>query len=286
MKVKLAQNAYGKNAVNLTKIIRHKDYNELKQISVNVAFEGEFESAHTSGDNTSILPTDTMKNTVYALAKERYTSSAEEYGLELANHFLSNNPQVTEVRIEIIEHLWNKLSFNGKKHPYAYIGSGIEKHTAQIIHSKKGSAITSGIKDLLILKTYDSAFEKYMVDQFTSLKETNDRIMSTQCEISWVYTTNKLDFTSVYNKIRNELLKTFADHKSLSVQHTLYAMGESVLKENKEVKEISFVMPNKHHILFNLEQFGMENNNEIFIATDEPYGYITGTIRRGDNYEL
>jgi urate oxidase len=280
MKITLGQNAYGKNAVNLTRIIRHKEYNELKQISVNVALQGEFESAHTTGDNTSILPTDTMKNTVYALAKEHFTSSIEEYGIELAKLFLSNNPQVSEVVIEITEHLWNRLSFNEKEHPYAYISRGIEKHTAQITHTKKNTSIISGIKDLLILKTYDSAFEKYIVDRFTTLKETNDRIMSTQCEVSWLYTTNKIDFTSIYNKIRNVLLKTFADHKSLSVQHTLYAMGENVLKEHTEVKDISFKMPNKHHILFNLEQFDLDNNNEIFIATDEPFGYITGTITR------
>ena len=280
MKITLGQNAYGKNAVNLTRITRHNDYNEIKQISVNIAFEGEFESAHTTGDNTRILPTDTMKNTVYALAKDRYTSSIEEYGIDLAHHFLSNNPQVTEVRIEISEHLWNRLEFDGKHHQYAFISGGFEKHTAQVIHSKKNTAVSSGIKDLLILKTYNSAFEKYIKDQFTTLKETDDRIMSTQCEVSWLYTTNKLDYTSVFNKVRAVLLETFAGHKSLSVQHTLYAMGENVLKEIKEVKNISFVMPNKHHILFNLEQFGMDNNNEIFIATDEPYGMIRGTVTR------
>ena len=280
MKISLGQNSYGKNAVNLTKITRHKEYNELKQISVNVALQGEFESAHTAGDNTKILPTDTMKNTVYALAKERYTSSIEEFGIDLAHHFLSNNTPVSEVNIEITEHLWNRLSLDGKLHQFAYISGGIEKHTAQIIHSKRTTTVTSGIKDLLILKTHDSAFKKYIVDKFTTLKETEDRIMSTQCEVSWVYTTNKIDFTLVFSKIRNVLLKTFADHKSLSVQHTLYAMGENVLKENKEVKDISFIMPNKHHILFNLEQFGMENNNEIFIATDEPFGFISGTVRR------
>ena len=90
-----------------------------------------------------------------------------------------------------------------------------------------------------------------------------------------------LNYTELYNNIRTTLLKTFAFHKSLSVQQTLYAMGEVVLKDYQEVKEISLIMPNKHHIPFNLEQFGMENKNEIFIATDEPFGYITGTVTRG-----
>ena len=280
MKITLGQNTYGKNSVNLTRIIRHKEYNELKQISVNVSLQGEFELAHTTGDNTRILPTDTMKNTVYALAKERFISSIEEFGIELAKHFLSNNSQVSAVSIEITEHLWSRLSFDGKLHQYAYISNGFEKRTALIIHSKTHTSVTSGIKDLLILKTYNSAFEKYIVDQFTTLKETDDRIMSTQCEVSWIYNSNKIEYTTLYNKIRNSLLKTFADHKSLSVQHTLYAMGERVLQENAEVQNINFKMPNKHHILFNLEQFGIENNNEIFIATDEPYGYITGTVSR------
>jgi urate oxidase len=280
MKIKLTNNAYGKNAVNLSKIIRHADHHEFRQISVNVSLQGDFETAHTIGDNSKILPTDTQKNTVYALAKEYFTSSIEAFGLHLSNHFSSNNPQVSKCTIEITEHLYSSLSFDGKQHPHAYISSGNEKHTAVIEQSGANISATSGIKDLLILKTTDSAFEHYIKDQYTTLKETSDRILATQCEASWKYNSHELDFSSSYNNVRNSLLKTFAFHKSLSVQHTLYDMGEEILKQFDEVEEISFIMPNKHHILFNLEQFGMENKNEIFIATDEPFGYITGTIKR------
>jgi urate oxidase len=280
MKVKLTKNAYGKNAVNLSKIIRHADHHEFRQISVNVSLEGDFETAHTIGDNSKILPTDTQKNTVYALAKEHFTSSIEAFGLHIANYFISNNPQVSKCIIEITEHLYTHLSFDGKPHPHAYISSGNEKHTAIIEQSGGKKLVTSGIKELLILKTTDSAFEHYIKDQYTTLKETPDRILATNCEASWKYNSNQLDFVSVYNHIRTSLLKTFAHHKSLSVQHTLYDMGQEVLKQFIEVKEISFIMPNKHHILFNLEQFGMENKNEIFIAIDEPFGYITGTVSR------
>ena len=280
MKIKLTKNAYGKNAVNLSKIIRHADHHEFRQISVNVSLQGDFETAHTIGDNSKILPTDTQKNTVYALAKEHFTSSIEKFGLQLSKHFISNNPQVSKCTIEITEHLYSSLSFDGKQHPHAYISSGNEKHTAVIEQSFDNIAVTSGIRDLLIVKTTDSAFEHYIKDQYTTLKETSDRILATECEASWKYYSRELDFSSIYANIRSSLLKTFAYHKSLSVQHTLYAMGEEILKQFSEVEEISFVMPNKHHILFNLEQFGMENKNEIFIATDEPFGYITGTVRR------
>lgn len=280
MKIKLGENMYGKNAVNLSKIIRHADHHEFRQISVNISLEGDFETAYTQGDNTKILPTDTQKNTVYALAKEHFTGSIEDFGIYLANYFLSNNPQISQVQVEITEHLWARMAFEDKQHPHAYAGSGAEKRMALIRQNRDTVAVTSGIKDLLILKTTDSAFENYIKDQYTTLKETSDRILATQCEASWLYSAQGLDFNTAYNGIRNTLLRTFAFHKSMSVQQTLFDMGKAVLQENAMVKEISLIMPNKHHIPFNLEQFGMQNNNDIFIATDEPYGYITGKISR------
>jgi urate oxidase len=280
MKFKPGNNAYGKNAVNLSKIIRHKEYHEFRQISVNIALEGDFETVHTLGDNSKILPTDTQKNTVYALAKEHFTDSIEGFGLYLANHFTSNNAQLSQVKIEITEHLYHRPSFNGVKHPHAYVSSGNEKRTTQIIQNAHSITVTSGIKDLLILKTTDSAFYGYIKDPYTTLQETNDRILATQCEASWVYDTTALNFDVMFAGVRLRFLETFAFHKSLSVQQTLYAIGEDILKENEHIKKISIIMSNKHHIPFNLHQFGIENDNEIFIATDEPYGYITGTVER------
>jgi urate oxidase len=280
MSIKLGKNTYGKNAVNLSKIIRHPDYHEFRQISVNVVLEGDFETAHTIGDNSKLLPTDTQKNTVYALAKEHFVSSIEAFGLYLANYFISNNPQVSQVQIEITEHDWKRMRFNGTEHPHAYCSGGNEKHTTAIVQNKNSTRVTTGITGLLILKTTDSAFENYIKDQYTTLKETSDRIMATQCEASWVYNSSNILFVELFNGIRTTLLQTFADHQSLSVQHTLYAMGEAVLNKFSAVNEIRLTMPNKHHILFNLEQFGIDNKNEVFIATDEPYGYITGTVVR------
>jgi urate oxidase len=281
MNIKLGKNAYGKNAVNLSKIIRHKDYHEFRQISVNVSLQGDFETAHTLGDNSKILATDTQKNTVYILAKEYFTGSIEEFAIYLANFFVANNPQVSVATIDIEEHLYRQMKFDGKTHPHAYISSGNEKHTTSVVKNINGTKVRSGIKDLLILKTTDSAFTGYIKEPYTVLKETNDRILATNCETEWEYNDANVDYAASFKDIREMLLETFAFHKSLSVQQTLYAMGEAVLKAYDKVKEISLVMPNKHHIPFNLDQFGMENKNEIFMATDEPYGYITGTVVRG-----
>jgi urate oxidase len=280
MSIKLGKNTYGKNAVNLSRIIRHNDYHEFRQISVNVVLEGDFETAHTLGDNSMILPTDTQKNTVYALAKEHFTATIEAFGIYLANYFISNNPPITQACIELTEHAWNRMQLNGTDHPHAYISGGNEKHTATIIQRGQEVTVTAGITNLLILKTTNSGFENYIRDEYTTLKETSDRIFATECEVTWRYDSPNILFAELYAGIRTTLLQTFADHQSLSVQHTLYAMGEAVLKKFAAVQEISLKMPNKHYILFNLEQFGMDNKNDIFIATDEPYGYITGTIVR------
>ncbi|MEO6523660.1 MAG: factor-independent urate hydroxylase [Mucilaginibacter sp.] len=281
MNIKLGKNAYGKNAVNLSKIIRHDDHHEFRQISVNSALEGDFETAHTEGDNSKILATDTQKNTVYILAKEHFTKGIEDFGLYLSNFFFSNNPQVSKVNIEISEHLYTRMAFDGTVHPHAYVSSGDEKHTTTIVQNKDSITITAGIKDLLILKTTDSAFTGYIKEPYTILKETTDRILATKCEATWTYNSINIDFTAMFDQIRTTLLKTFAFHNSLSVQQTLYAMGEAVLQTYPEVTEISLIMPNKHHIPYNMEPFGMDNKNEIFMATDEPFGYITGTVIRG-----
>jgi len=280
MAIHLDQNAYGKNAIRLSKIIRHPDRHEIRQISVDVSLQGDFDAAHLEGDNSKILPTDTMKNTVYVLARDRFTTSIEAFALVLADHFLSNNPQVTLVTIGISEDCWARMTIDGAAHPHAFINGGGEKHIARVEQDRRRAGLSAGISDLLILKTTDSGFEGYIKDAFTTLKETPDRILSTSCEVSWVYEEFPLDMQETYEAIRELLLETFADHKSLSVQHTLYAMGEAVLQHFAAVREITLKMPNKHHIPFSLQAFGLENANEIFVATDEPYGYITGTVVR------
>jgi len=282
MPIKLGTNAYGKNAVNLSRIIRHDGHHEFRQVSVSVQLTGDFDAAHTLGDNALILPTDTQKNTVYALAREHFTGTIEAYGLVLARHFISRNPQVRKARIELVEHLWQRMRFDGKEHPHSFTGGGSEKRRAVVELTPEGPAtVWAGIKGLLLLKTADSGFVGYPKDEYTVLPETTDRILATECEAEWEYTGADLDFEVLYQKIRVGLLRTFSEHKSLSVQHTLYAIGENMLEENAEIKEVSLIMPNKHHIPFNLEPFGQKNTNEVFVATDAPFGYITGTVVRG-----
>jgi urate oxidase len=284
MSVIISSNNYGKSFVRVLKVKRNSNVHEIKEMNVNIQLKGDFEKVHTNGDNSNVLPTDTMKNTVYVLAKEHHVNSIEEFGKYLAEYFIMNNSQVSGVRIEIEEKLWNRIiiDHNGKQipHDHAFTGGGSEKRFCKIILQENKYMISSGMKDLLVLKTTDSGFENYIKDKYTTLKETPDRVFSTSIRAEWNYANQDLNYSGVYEKVRKIILETFAEHHSLSVQQTLYEAGKNVLETVSELSEISLSMPNKHYLLFNLAQFGIENNNEIFIPTDEPFGLIEAKLSR------
>jgi urate oxidase len=279
MPVRLAENAYGKQAIRLVTVRRHPDRHELKDVTVAVRFEGDFLAAYTDGDNQGVLPTDTMKNTVYALAAEHRFDDIEDFGLALSDHFLSCNPRATRVGIELTEHLWEPISISGAAHPRAFRQAGSERRTAEVTRDRQGARVMAGIEDLVVMKTAKSAFEGFPRDSYTTLKETSDRILATAVRATWRYSPPEVAFGSLWHEVRRVLLETFAEHDSRSVQQTLYAMGEAVL-ESLDIEEIHLVMPNRHHLPVDLTPFGLENRNEIFVATSEPYGLIEGTMRR------
>lgn len=276
----LSENSYGKSRVRLVRVTRHPDRHDFKDLTIEIRFEGDFETCYTEGDNSKILPTDTMKNTVYALARLRPVEQIEEFGMRLLRHFLENHTQISHVRIEIAEHQWTRIPVDGKPHRNAFIRSGSEKRIAAVSGTREDVAIESGIEDMTILKTTGSAFEGYIKDPYTTLKETPDRILGTTVRAMWLYGAAGIDFGACWEGIRKLLLEIFATHDSRSVQHTLYAMGDAVLREFNQVREIRLSMPNKHCLLVDLTPFGMDNPNEVFVPVDEPHGLIEAVLRR------
>ncbi|HEX4962651.1 MAG TPA: urate oxidase [Thermoanaerobaculia bacterium] len=280
MAATLTENAYGKQAVRLVTVRRHADCHELKDVTVAIRFEGDFTAAYTEGDNQGVLPTDTMKNTVYALAAQQPFEDVEDFGLVLTDHFLSHNPLVASVRVDLTEHLWEPIPANGAPHPHAFRQAGSERRIAEVKRDRQGVHIQAGIEDLVVMKTAKSAFAGFPRDRYTTLKETSDRLLATAVRATWRYSTSEVSFGDRWHEVRRLLLETFAEHDSKSVQQTLYAMGKAVV-ETLDVEEIHLVMPNRHHLPVDLTPFGLENRNEIFVATAEPYGLIEGTMRRG-----
>lgn len=281
MPITLAGNGYGKSAVRLVTVRRHADAHELKDVTVAIRLEGDYEPAYRDGDNGGVLPTDTMKNTVYAFAAERPLEEIEEieaFGLALGEHFIQD-ARVESARIELTEHLWARLAAGETPHPHAFRRAGGETRTAVVTRTREGAKVVAGLEDLVVMKTAKSGFEGFPRDRYTTLPETADRLLATSVRATWSYTREDVPFHT-WSDVRRLLLETFAEHDSRSVQHTLYAMGKAVL-EWLDVEEIRLVMPNIHHIPIDLTRFGLENRNEVFVATPEPYGLIEATLRRG-----
>jgi urate oxidase len=281
MAVILAQNNYGKSRVRMVKVARHGDRHDVQDITVNIACEGDFDTAHTVGDNSRILPTDTMKNTVYALAKQvRDLEDIEAFAQRLTAHFLSNNEQLSQVTASITEQLWTRIAVGGKPHAHSFTKGSDEKRTTTVIAMREAVTIESGLEDLLVLKTTKSGFVGFLKDPFTTLRETTDRIFATAVKARWQYAAPEFATATTWQGVRQLLLETFAEHDSLSVQQTLYAMGEAVLASYEGITEIALSLPNKHCLLVDLSKFGMENSNEIFVPTDEPHGLIEARLQK------
>jgi urate oxidase len=276
MSAVLGPNNYGKSEVRLVKVDRGAERHELRDLTVDVALSGEFEAAHVRGDNTGLLATDTMRNTVYALARQHPVDSPESFAMALVKHFLDAGPSVRRARVRIVEHPWARLG----SHPHAFERASGGRHVATVTGAGTDLAVEAGIDDLLVLKTTGSGWEGYLHEQYTSLKETADRIMSTVVTARWNYRDAQVDFGPIWEAVRATILDAFGDHYSPSVQFTLYRMGEAVLDAHPEVERIHFSLPNKHHLLYDLSRFGLDNPNEIFHATTEPYGLIEGTVER------
>jgi urate oxidase len=280
-RIVLGQNNYGKSGVRIVKVKRGADRHELWDLDVAVALEGDFEAAHVQGDNSKLLATDTMRNTVYALAKDHLTGSIEEFGLALVDHFLEAGPTVERAKITITRFPWDRIEVNGRGHEHSFVrGSG--ERTARVTGDEGGGRrVEAGLDNLLVMKTTQSGWEGFSRERFTTLPDADDRILATVVTADWSYgKAADLDFDGLWDGVQGRILATFTDHYSPSVQNTLYRIGKAVLEAFPEVEKIRLSFPNKHHIAYDLSRFGMENENEIFWATDEPYGLIEGTVGR------
>ena len=286
MSIVLRDAGYGKSEIRLVKVSRRAGGHELRDLTVDVGLEGEFDAAYTEGNNAGLLATDTMRNTVYALAKDDPIDDIESFGQRLVEHFLANGPGVTRARVHIVEHPWSRLEVEGRAHEHAFQrGSGGSRVATVIGDGGDGGEgsrpqIQAGIDDLLVLKTTGSGWEGFFRDRYTSLPETSDRILATIITARWSYRGREIDFGASWRGVHGTILEAFGDHYSPSVQFTLHHMGEAVLDARPEVERISFSLPNKHHLLYDLQRFGLQNENEIFLATSEPYGLIEGTVER------
>jgi urate oxidase len=271
----LGDNQYGKAETHVVRLTRTGSQDEIKDLMVSVALAGDFAATHLTGDNSQVLPTDTQKNTVFAFARDGI-GEIEDFGLRLARHFVGEFEAVRRARVAIEEHPWDRID------GHAFVRAGSERRLATVTCTKDRAWVVAGLTDLVVLKSAGSEFSGYPRDRYTTLPETTDRILATAVTARWRYGGTENDWSRSFSEARRLMLEAFARKHSLSLQQTLYAMGEAVLTANPEVVEIRMSMPNKHHFVVDLSPFELTNENEVFYAADRPYGLIEGTVVRDD----
>ncbi len=279
---KVIEHRYGKARVRVMKILREGATQTLKEIEVQALLRGSFISSYTSGDNSKLVATDTIKNTVNVMAQQHLGAEIEPFAITLGAHFVSRYPQVRQAEIEITERKWERMMIEGRPHPHSFAAGSEARKFTRVVCTNDSVLVQSGIRGLVILKSTGSGFENYPRDEFTTLPETNDRILATSFSATWQFKTQPSSYTTTNETILAAMLKIFADNYSPSAQTTLFQMGEAALAVCAEIERLDLEMPNKHCLPINLAPFGLENRNEIFLPTDEPHGQIEVTVTRDD----
>jgi urate oxidase len=279
---KLIGHHYGKAKVRVLKILRDGPVHRIKEIDVTVLLRGDFETSYTSGDNSKVVATDTIKNTIQVLAKQHLGDELERFAISICEHFLERHPQVREVKVDIAEREWRRMKIKEQPHPHSFVNGGEARLFTRITCGRDNCEIQSGVRDLLILKSTGSGFEGYAKDEFTILPPTSDRILATSFTAAWTFKKLPVDCRDTNAGVLNAMLAVFAENYSPSAQTTLFQMGQAALATSPEISTIDLAMPNKHCLLVDLARFGLENKNEVFVPTDEPHGQIEATIARDD----
>ena len=288
MPAALTHNSYGKSRVRLTKVERGPDRHEIREITVDLRLEGNFAASYTEGDNAQVIATDTMKNLVYALAVGRPLGALEEFGAVLAGHLLGEYGDIHEAEVRLIEQPWRRIAVDGRDHPHAFVGGGGdgEVRTATVTQRRdEVRRVRAGIEGLNLLRTAGSAFKGFPRDRYTVLPEAEDRILATEVQAEWLYALDSsaaLDHDTTHRVVRDVMVRAFAATESGSLQQTLHTLGDAVLEAISTIEEIRIVLPHKHRLPFDVSRFGLDGRDEIFVTADEPFGLISGTLRRAE----
>jgi urate oxidase len=284
--IRLGANRYGKAESRVVRIVRDTERHEIHDLNVSTSLRGDFAAAHLEGDQSAVLPTDTQKNTAFAYAKEHGVASVEDYATALGRRLLAATPSATGCHVRVEEYAWDRIFVGGDElrgHDHAFVRRGGEVRTVEVDVTDDRVVVTSGLTELVVLKSTGSEFTGFLRDDYTTLAEADDRILATSLTASWRWAQpDGIDWNHAHAQVRATLLETFATTYSRALQETLWVMGRTVLERQPEIAEISFAAPNKHHHLVDLEPFGVENHGEVFIAADRPYGLIEATITRDD----
>ena len=282
MAIVLGANQYGKAEVRMVYVDRSSPVHQITDVNVTSQLIGDFLDTHLTGANDAVIATDTQKNTVYAMARTGGITSPEEFALRLARNYVDKYDQVTGARMAVEQYSWDRISTSSGPHDHAFSKGTAETRTTVVRKDGDAETVISGLTGLVVLKSTGSEFWGFPDVEYTSLVETDDRILATAVTARWRYVGSDLDWDKSFSAVRNTMLEEFANTHSLSLQQTLFAMGKGALEAVPEIAEIRLSMPNKHHFLVDMTKWDLDNPNQVFYAADRPYGLIEASVLRDD----
>ena len=278
----LESNRYGKFRVRVMKVIRQDDlHHDVRELEADVLLQGDLAGSYLSDDNSSIVPTDTVKNTVHLLAHDHLATCRTSFARVIGDHFLAKYPHLSGVTVELRERRWERMCIDGKAHPHSFVHAANGEPFSRG-HFQRGHqpVLSSGIREHLVLKTTRSAFTGYNVCELTTLPPAEDRLFSTRLTAEWTFADPAADFSAADDAILAAAHEIFATTRSPSVQRTLYQIGELALERVPAISKIDLKMPNVHFLGIDLTKLGRPGQNTLLLPTDEPAGQIEAVISR------
>jgi len=272
--------SHGKGEVHVVTVEREGDVHNIRDYTVTSAIRGNLERIYTHGDNATCIPTDTQKNITFSLARDGM-GAPEEFALRFGRYMKDNYPEVvTGGRWEIMSVQWDRIETPHGPHDHSFVRAGKEERYTVVQLHEGDFHIVSGLKELTVLKSTGSAFVGYPKCKHTTLKETSDRIMSTDVSMWWEYNRLDADFDAIYDSVRQIVLTEFAEKFSLALQHTMWAASAQIIDKHPEINTVRMQCPNNHHFVEDLSAYGQDNPNIVHYAADRPYGDITSEVTR------
>jgi urate oxidase len=278
--MKLLNSTYGKGRVRVMRLSGEGQNREVRELTVLAMLAGDIAQAYTQADNSTTVSTDTIKNVVNVVAREELEAGPEAFCRAVAKRLLNSYPGMMNATVSAREVRWNRLTVDGTPHPHAFTLDGNGQGTAEVVMDRDGDRVTSGLSGFTFLKATASGWSNYIKDRYTTLPETEDRILATSMEASWRWSRDPADFAAGNARVLDALMRVFTMTYSYSAQDSLYRMGSAAIEAVPELENISIACPNKHYVPINLGPFGLDNSNRVFTATDEPHGQIECTVGR------
>lgn len=278
----LESNRYGKFRVRVMKVIRHDEtHHDVCELEADVLLQGELGTSYLSDDNLSIVPTDTVKNTVHFLAHDHLETCRTSFAPIIGEHFLAKYPHLTGVEVELRERKWERMSIGGEPHPHSFVhAANGEPYSRGVFLRGQPPLLASGIRGHLVMKTTQSGFENYNRCELTTLPPTNDRVFATRLAAEWNFSDLTTDFPAADAAVLAAAHEVFATTYSPSVQRTLYQIGELALERVPAISRIELKMPNVHFLSLDLSKLGRPGQSTVLLPTDEPHGEIEAVITR------